>query len=131
MTSPLEVRAGDVLTPDEVAGLWKVPRKTVVELCRRGEIPGAKKIGRLWRIPGWGVQQMFVDPREGADAGLREEQGQVARPPVVRGQDQGLGRRGNEARGPGVRGGKAGGGRRIRSRGGSTSRADVLRLLSE
>ena len=36
----------DVLTPDEAAALLKVPRRTVVALCARGDLVGAAKVGR-------------------------------------------------------------------------------------
>jgi excisionase family DNA binding protein len=39
-----------VLTVDEVAGLLRVNRKTVYELISRGEIPGARRLGRALRF---------------------------------------------------------------------------------
>lgn len=54
----------DVLDPEQVAEVLSKEGKpfsprTVVELCARGDIPGARKVGRQWRIPGWGVRQMM------------------------------------------------------------------------
>jgi excisionase family DNA binding protein len=38
------------LTPKQVAYFVQVPEKTIVALCAQGRIPGAKKIGRRWRV---------------------------------------------------------------------------------
>ncbi|MBX3161880.1 MAG: helix-turn-helix domain-containing protein [Deltaproteobacteria bacterium] len=48
-----------MLTPEEAAHLLKLPRKTVVALCARGDIPGARKVGRQWRVPRWALAAMF------------------------------------------------------------------------
>jgi excisionase family DNA binding protein len=48
-----------VLTPDEFAREVKLPRKTVVMLCARGDIPGARKLGRCWRIPASAIDSLF------------------------------------------------------------------------
>jgi hypothetical protein len=45
----------------------KLSPKTVKALCARGDIPGARKVGRRWRIPSWGVEAMFG----GDDGNLR------------------------------------------------------------
>ncbi len=42
---------GEILTPDEVAGILKVPRRTIVRLCGERKLPGAFKVGRGWRVP--------------------------------------------------------------------------------
>lgn len=39
-----------ILTVDEVASLLRLNRKTVYEALARGEIPGARRIGRTYRI---------------------------------------------------------------------------------
>jgi excisionase family DNA binding protein len=39
-----------VLTVDEVAELLRVDRKTVYEQIARGELPGARRVGRAIRI---------------------------------------------------------------------------------
>jgi len=39
------------LTPGEYAGIYRVSVRTVTRMCERGEVPGAKKVGRQWRIP--------------------------------------------------------------------------------
>ena len=49
----------EVLTPGEFARRLKLPAKTILELCRREAIPGARKIGRQWRIPDWAVGALF------------------------------------------------------------------------
>jgi excisionase family DNA binding protein len=38
-------------TPEEVADYYRVDPATIRRLCRDGKIPGAKQIGRQWRIP--------------------------------------------------------------------------------
>lgn len=40
-----------LLTPDEVAPRLRVDRRTVVRWCAAQLLPGAKKIGGVWRIP--------------------------------------------------------------------------------
>lgn len=39
----------EVLTPDEVAELLKLSKKTVLRHARLGELPAAK-VGRVWRF---------------------------------------------------------------------------------
>jgi excisionase family DNA binding protein len=41
---------GEIITPDELALLLRLNRKTVYELLARREIPGARRIGRRYRI---------------------------------------------------------------------------------
>lgn len=36
----------------EAAEAWKIAERRVAMLCSRGRIPGAKKLGKGWRIPG-------------------------------------------------------------------------------
>jgi excisionase family DNA binding protein len=38
-------------TAEEVADYYRVSADTIRKLCRDGKIPGAKQIGRQWRIP--------------------------------------------------------------------------------
>src|SRR5262249_36058511 len=127
---PLSGETATVLTPDELAGVLKVPKKTVVQLCRRGEIAGARKVGRRWRIPAWSLGKMFAREPEGQDAGLQEVSGQVAGPRVEQRPHQRLDHPGIEEGRGGVRGGQARGDRHPRSRAGTPSRADLLRLLA-
>jgi hypothetical protein len=54
----------DILTPEEFAPLVKIAAKTPVGLCRKGRIPGARKVGRFWRIPRWTKEVMFPKPSE-------------------------------------------------------------------
>jgi len=42
-------RVDEILTPDEVADLLKVSKKTVLRLVHDGTIP-ATKVGRAWRF---------------------------------------------------------------------------------
>lgn len=38
-------------TPEEVANHYRVDPATIRRLCREGSVPGAKQIGKQWRIP--------------------------------------------------------------------------------
>lgn len=38
-------------SPEEVADYYDVNPETIRRMCRSGQIPGAKQIGRQWRIP--------------------------------------------------------------------------------
>ena len=38
-------------SPEEVATYYDVTADTIRRLCREGKIPGAKQIGKQWRIP--------------------------------------------------------------------------------
>src|SRR6266699_5848234 len=38
-------------SPEEVAEYYDVTADTIRRLCREGKIPGAKQIGKQWRIP--------------------------------------------------------------------------------
>ena len=51
-------RADEVLTPEAVAAVLAIPRKTVVALCAEGRLVGAFKAGRRWRVPGRAVRKM-------------------------------------------------------------------------
>lgn len=60
-SAPEAMTPEDVLTPLQVGELLQIPMKTISALCRRGDIPGARKVGRQWRIPRWGVDAMFAN----------------------------------------------------------------------
>jgi excisionase family DNA binding protein len=38
-------------SPEEVAEYFDVNVETIRRMCRDGQIPGARQIGRQWRIP--------------------------------------------------------------------------------
>jgi excisionase family DNA binding protein len=38
-------------SPEEVAEIFRVNAETIRKMCKDGKIPGARQIGRLWRIP--------------------------------------------------------------------------------
>lgn len=54
-TSDLDASAGSgegfppVLTIAQLSTLLQLPKTTLYERCRRGEIPGVQKVGRLYR----------------------------------------------------------------------------------
>jgi excisionase family DNA binding protein len=48
-----------ILTPEEVGALLKLPRKSVIRLCRIGKIPQARRLGRYWRIPESAIAAFF------------------------------------------------------------------------
>ncbi len=48
----------EVLTPEQAADVLQLPKRTVLDLCRRGEL-GAKKLGRRWRIPRESLRTVF------------------------------------------------------------------------
>ena len=39
------------VSPEEAAKAFSVQPETIRRLCRDGKIPGARKIGKVWRIP--------------------------------------------------------------------------------
>ncbi len=39
------------VSPEEAAKVFSVKPETIRRLCRDGKIPGARKIGGVWRIP--------------------------------------------------------------------------------
>ena len=39
----------DILTPSEVAEVFRVPARTVITLLRKGELKGFK-VGKVWRV---------------------------------------------------------------------------------
>ena len=49
----------EFLTPQQVADLLQLPRRSVLSLCRRGEL-GARRLGRLWRIPREAIERVFA-----------------------------------------------------------------------
>ena len=54
--------SAEVLTPKRGEGGFELPAKTVSALCARGDIcPGARKLGRCWRIPRWAIQRLFEE----------------------------------------------------------------------
>ncbi len=55
--------AHEFLTPQQVAEVLQLPRRTVLMLCRRGDL-GARKLGRLWRIPRDAIRDVFARPAE-------------------------------------------------------------------
>lgn len=42
---------GNMLTVNEIAALWNVPKQQITRYCRDGRIVGAVKSGRAWMIP--------------------------------------------------------------------------------
>src|SRR5262245_9680172 len=112
----------EILTPDEASAALKVPRKTVVLLCLRGELVGARKVGRLWRIPRSALEALFSEDH----ADLQKGPERVARRRVPSRQAEGLGGDGEPPRRRGLRGVKANRGSARAAR-----RANVLGILDE
>jgi excisionase family DNA binding protein len=54
-----------VLTPAQVAEVLQVPERTVRDLCARGELAGARKVGRCWRVPEWSIDAFFAPGEHG------------------------------------------------------------------
>jgi len=52
----------EILTVDEAAAILRVNRKTLYELASRGEIPGARRVGRILRLS----RRVLIDWIEGA-----------------------------------------------------------------
>lgn len=44
-------------TPEEVAGLFGVPRRTIVRMCANGKLPAAR-VAQFWRIPASALDQL-------------------------------------------------------------------------
>lgn len=57
------------LTTVQVATVMQAPLKTVIALCAQGRIPGAKKLGRLWRVN----TKLFLKWRESEGAEVCHE----------------------------------------------------------
>jgi excisionase family DNA binding protein len=51
------IMQGDYLTAEEVARHFRVSSETIRKLCKDGKIPGARQIGRQWRIPSWFLER--------------------------------------------------------------------------
>jgi excisionase family DNA binding protein len=89
-----------VLTPEEVAERMKLAPKTVLLLCRRGELPGARKAGRRWRIPEHALAAYFSAESVGHASGHL-----ASAPDGTEGRSGPRGRRPTEAATDGVAGG--------------------------
>src|ERR1017187_5615096 len=91
-----------VYTPDDLALALHVPRKTIVALCRTGKLPGARKIGRGWRIPQAAAASFFDADLPGTQAarvaGDGGREGEASRRSVSRDEDRGERARGTNAR---------------------------------
>ena len=53
-----------ILTPIQAAALLQVPREQVLRLCVTGNLPGARRIGRMWRIPEASIRCFSGLPKE-------------------------------------------------------------------
>jgi hypothetical protein len=120
----------ELLEPDDVAEVLKIPRKTAVALCRRGDIPGAKKVGREWRVPVWGLRQMFEKPKEKSSDDLQAEQHEVVDQGEAQRRPGALDPGGNQRRSRTPARRSLHGEKRKRGRA-SSRRAEILRRLSE
>ena len=41
----------EIMTPEELADYWRVHVSTVYRQLEKGLVPGAFKVGRVWRVP--------------------------------------------------------------------------------
>ncbi|MBN8614881.1 MAG: helix-turn-helix domain-containing protein [Deltaproteobacteria bacterium] len=118
----------DVLTPDEAGRILKIPPKTIVQLCREGRMPTARKVGRQWRILRRGLAMLFDGGEDDAD--LLEGQGHLAGGDRGERSAQGLRAPWQPQGRDGVRGAHPRGARGVRHEGRTLpSRADILGLL--
>ena len=58
--------AAQYLTPDEVAAGLRLPRRTVLKLCRLGRLP-AEKFGQGWRIHAGRLAELYAQAVDGAE----------------------------------------------------------------
>ena len=52
-----------LLTPAEAAERLRVTPQTVTGMARRGDLPGAAKVGAQWRIPESAISGLFAESR--------------------------------------------------------------------
>jgi excisionase family DNA binding protein len=62
MDNYLEIVMKEILDLKEVAEYLGLNKRTVYNLVRKGEIPGAK-IGRQWRVRKESLDELFRNPR--------------------------------------------------------------------
>jgi excisionase family DNA binding protein len=62
MDNYLEIVMKEILDLKEVAEYLGLNKRTVYNLVRKGEIPGAK-IGRQWRVKKESLDELFRNPR--------------------------------------------------------------------
>ena len=58
---------GDYYTAEEVARHFRVSPETIRRLCKEGKIPGARQIGRQWRIPTKFLDDSQLSNTDGSD----------------------------------------------------------------
>jgi len=58
----------EVLTPEKCAEILQVTTLVVRRMCKRGEVPGARRVGRDWRIPAMAIGKLFELPGAGTSA---------------------------------------------------------------
>ena len=59
----------------QAARLWQMPERKVTALCRSGRIPGARKDGKLWLLPGNSLRPLDGRTKEYAAAKEKQETG--------------------------------------------------------
>lgn len=57
----------EYLTPDEIAERFRIHPRTVRRLCKRGDLRGAVKVGRQWRIPADAVRAALGEVSDHAE----------------------------------------------------------------
>lgn len=76
-------------TADDIAEWLEVPRRTVIYMAIRGEIPGARKLGRRWFFPPvlQLARMMFPEDRDGCVGDVDSKPGKVEDPGTVGGAE--------------------------------------------
>ncbi len=60
------------VSPEDAARFFDVDVEHIRRLCREGKIPGARKIGNLWRIPRAFLSTDVTDVQKMADEGEKK-----------------------------------------------------------
>jgi DNA (cytosine-5)-methyltransferase 1 len=71
-------RLGTWFTPAQVADRLQLPCRTVTDLCKRGDFPGARKFGRTWRIPAESLTDK-VESNANLQEGTEQVRGEAVR----------------------------------------------------
>ncbi|MDL2234620.1 helix-turn-helix domain-containing protein [Christensenellaceae bacterium OttesenSCG-928-L17] len=63
----------DYMTPKEAGALWGITERRVQDLCARGKVEGAQRIGsRIWLIP-----KGISKPIDGRTKAAKQQKGEI------------------------------------------------------